>query len=193
MAQAKKQTVKTNVETYTIVLPIVSCSDYEQVEILMNHCGIARAISYNKYGSLLGWGIDWKSVMNLSLNSEFVSILDREVPQLDKTRKVREWAVNDTIKNIIASQEAAKVIIRNIIWQKYPMQLNQSQRIAWIEKNKALVESEIKSLNIHKGSEGKEERARLPINFFMASLERLHTLIIPSVMSRRKETVYSGC
>lgn len=97
--------------------------------------------------------------MNISRNSEFVSILDREVPQLDQTRKVREWAVLDTIKNIIASQEAAKVIIKNLIWQKYPMQSNQSQRIAWIEKNKPLVESEIKSLNIHKGESGKEERA----------------------------------
>lgn len=178
MARAKKQTVKTNVETYTIVLPIVSCSDYEQVELLMNYCGIARAISYNKYGSLLGWGIDWKSVMNLSLNSEFVSILDREVPQLDKTRKVREWAVNDTIKNIIASQEAAKVIIKSLIWKKYPMQLNQSKRIAWIEQNKKLVSSTIKSLNIPSGEEGAYERA-LANKLFYGTLREIAYIHYP--------------
>lgn len=175
MARAKKQKVKTTVETYTTVLPIVYCSDYEQIDLLMNYCGIARAISYNKYGSLSGWGIDWFAVMNLTENSEFVSILDREVPQLDKTRKVREWAVNDTIKNIIASQEAAKVIIQSLIWKKYPMQSNQIQRIAWIEQNKKLVESSIKSLNIPSGEEGKEERQSANKLFYSALREIAYT------------------
>lgn len=51
MARASKQKVKTTVETYTQVLPIVYCSDEQQIEKLMNYCGIARAVSYNKYGS----------------------------------------------------------------------------------------------------------------------------------------------
>lgn len=46
--------------TFTQVLPVVSCSDEAQVDRIMHLCGIPRSLTYNKLGSLQGWGLDWK-------------------------------------------------------------------------------------------------------------------------------------
>jgi hypothetical protein len=58
MSKRKKQQ-KTE-ETYTQVIPIVSCFDEAQVSQVMSLCGTPRALTYNKLGSLQGWGLDWR-------------------------------------------------------------------------------------------------------------------------------------
>jgi hypothetical protein len=58
MSRRKKQQ-KTE-ETYTQVIPVVSCADVAQLERIMLLCGTPRALTYNKLGSLQGWGLDWK-------------------------------------------------------------------------------------------------------------------------------------
>lgn len=46
--------------TYTQVIPVVYCSDETQVSQIMCLCGIPRSLTYNKLGSLQGWGLDWR-------------------------------------------------------------------------------------------------------------------------------------
>jgi|GEM_PF-6008436 len=58
MSGNKKQ--RTTEETYTQVIPVVSCADETQVADIMHLCGIPRSLTYNKLGSLQGWGLDWK-------------------------------------------------------------------------------------------------------------------------------------
>ncbi len=54
--QGKKSTIE---QTYTQIIPVVSCWDSAQVDEIMHLCGIARALTYNKLGSLQGWGVHW--------------------------------------------------------------------------------------------------------------------------------------
>ena len=44
---------------YTQVMPVVDCSDQEQLASIMTKCGTVRALTYNKLGSLQGWGQHW--------------------------------------------------------------------------------------------------------------------------------------
>ncbi|MBR8832477.1 MAG: transposase [Stigonema ocellatum SAG 48.90 = DSM 106950] len=115
--------------TYTQVIPVVCCSDETQINQIMHLCGIPRALTYNKLGSLQGWGLDWKKadpIIRTILKPEDIGL----------PSKLWEWSVNDTMKAITAQQEAAKVFLSREIWRKYPIQPSQQQRIKWIEINK---------------------------------------------------------
>ncbi|NEO76395.1 hypothetical protein [Moorena sp. SIO4G3] len=46
-------------QTYTQVIPVVACQDESQILEIMGLCGTARALTYNKLGSLQGWGLNW--------------------------------------------------------------------------------------------------------------------------------------
>ena len=54
----KKRT--TTEATYTQVMPVVDVADLAQIKQLMHKCGVARSVTYNKLGSLFGWGVHWK-------------------------------------------------------------------------------------------------------------------------------------
>lgn len=125
---ASKKQHKTE-ETYTQVIPVVFCSDETQVDQIMHLCGIPRTLTYNKLGSLQGWGLDWKKA-----DAIVRTMMKRN--EIGLPGKIWEWSVNDTMKAISAQQEAAKVFLLREIWRKYPMQSAQQQRLKWIEENK---------------------------------------------------------
>ncbi|MUG91918.1 hypothetical protein F7734_05320 [Scytonema sp. UIC 10036] len=124
----KKKQQKTEY-TYTQILPVVSCSDETQVNKIMHLCGIPRALTYNKLGSLQGWSVHWTQAAPII--RKILTPSDIGLPA-----KIWEWSVNDTMKNVSAQQEAAKTILIRDIWRKYPMQSNQRKRLEWIETNK---------------------------------------------------------
>ena len=45
---------------FTQIMEIVDCSDLEQLRSILKVCGTVRALTYNKLGSLQGWGLNWK-------------------------------------------------------------------------------------------------------------------------------------
>ncbi|KYC37780.1 hypothetical protein WA1_04495 [Scytonema hofmannii PCC 7110] len=127
MALSKKQ--RQTEYTYTQVVPVVFCSDSSQVDRIMHLCGIPRSLTYNKLGSLQGWGLDWKkadSIVRAIIKPERVNL----------PSKLWEWSVNDTMKAISAQQSAAKVFLIQEIWRKYPITSNTLQRLKWVEENK---------------------------------------------------------
>lgn len=127
MGKRKKQ--QTTEQIYTQVVPVVSCSDETQVDKIMHLCGIGRALTYNKLGSLQGWGIDWKQADPIVRT--ILKPTDINLPA-----KIWEWSVNDTMKAIAAQQEAAKVFLLQDIWRKYPIQTNQQLRTSHVEENR---------------------------------------------------------
>lgn len=98
-------------DIYTQVIPVVSCADVAQVEQIMHLCGTPRALTYNKLGSLQGWGLDWKRAD--SIIRTILQPTDVGLPA-----KLWEWSVNDAMKAIIAQQEAAKTFITRAIYQR---------------------------------------------------------------------------
>ena len=98
---------------YTQVMPVLKCSDVEQLKSIMAGCGIARALTYNKLGSLQGWGLDWKKADPII--RKIIHPGDLGIPS-----KIFEWSVSDCFKAIHAQQEAAQTFIIRKISQKYP-------------------------------------------------------------------------
>lgn len=99
MSKHKKQ--QTAEEIYTAVVPVVFCADEAQVNQIMQLCGIPRALTYNKLGSLKGWGLNWMFAAPI-----IRALCPPESLGMDKLRKVWEWSVNDCMKAINAQQEA---------------------------------------------------------------------------------------
>lgn len=126
MPTSKKQL--STEETFTAVVLVVACADATQIAQIMNLCGIARALTYNKLGSRQGWDLDWKKA-------------DRIVRTILKPSDIRlpaklwEWSVNDTMKAISAQQQAAKVFLIRAIWQRHPLQAPERNRALWLEEN----------------------------------------------------------
>jgi len=109
MPHRKKQQ-KTE-EIYTQVIPVVSCSDETQVTEIMRLCGVPRSLTYNKLGSLQGWGLDWRKADPIVRT--LLKPADIRLPV-----KLWEWSVNDTMKAITAQQEAAKTFIVRAIYRR---------------------------------------------------------------------------
>ncbi len=102
---------KENIITVTQVMPVVTCSDLAQVKQIMCGCGKARALTYNKLGSLQGWGLNWKKadpIIRKIINPK----------QLGIPSKIFEWTVSDTAKAIRAQQKAATTFLIKKIYQK---------------------------------------------------------------------------
>lgn len=96
------------IANYTQIIPVVDCSDKEQLQTIMTTCSKVRALTYNKLGSLQGWGKDWKKADPII--RKILHPNDLGLPS-----KIFEWTVSDTFKAITAQQEAAKTwIIRDI-------------------------------------------------------------------------------
>jgi hypothetical protein len=112
MAGSKKQQ-KTE-EVYTPVIPVVSCADATQVDRIMELCRIPRALTYNKLGSVKGWGLGWK-------NADPIVRTILKATDINLPSKLWEWSISDTMKAIAAPQKAAKVYLVREIWRKYPL------------------------------------------------------------------------
>ena len=97
-------------ETYTQVIPVVTCSDIGQVKKIMALCRIPRTLTYNKFGSIQGWGLDWKKADPIIRT--ILKPTDIGLPS-----KLWEWSVSDTMKAILAQQEAAKTFLIKEIYR----------------------------------------------------------------------------
>ncbi len=126
MSKNKKQ--QTTEYIYTVVVPVVSCSDVAQVTKIMHLCGTARALTYNKLGSLQGWGLDWRKADPIVRT--ILKPTDIGLPA-----KLWEWSVNDTFKAISAQQEASITwLIRNI-YQKITEKDKRKRLIDFLKNN----------------------------------------------------------
>ena len=114
------QQQKLTTEIFTQVIPVVSCADVEQIDRIMHLCGIPRALTYNKLGSIQGWGLDWKKADPIIRT--ILKPLDIELPA-----KLWEWAVNDTMKAISAAQFASKSFIYKAICQRTKDELERAR------------------------------------------------------------------
>jgi IS605 OrfB family transposase len=109
---AAKSNATTSTRLVTQVIPVTSCTDRPQVLELMRLCGIPRALTYGKLGSLNGWKLDWRKA----------DTLVREVmkpSEIGLPAKIWEWTVNDAMKAINAQQEAATTFIVRDIYRKF--------------------------------------------------------------------------
>jgi IS605 OrfB family transposase len=126
MARNKKQA--NQIEVFTQVVPVVACADAEQIDRIMHLCGIPRSLTYNKLGSVRGWGLDWKKA----------DPIVRTILQSDKIglpAKLWEWSVNDTMKAITAAQEAAKSFIYKVIYQRTKDEMERTRLLDLLHKD----------------------------------------------------------
>lgn len=119
-----KQKQKNSIRTQ--IMPVMNCSDLPQLQTIMGRCGTARALTYNKLGSLQGWGTHWKQAFPVIRQIQDCS--DIGIPS-----NIYEWSVNDCFKAITAQQEAAKVAIIKKIYQKYSVTQTERDRKEWLE------------------------------------------------------------
>jgi hypothetical protein len=102
---------KLTAEIFTQVIPVVTCADSGQIHRIMYLCGIPRALTYNKLGSLQGWGLDWRKadpIIRSMLTPSNIGL----------PAKLWEWSVNDAMKAILAAQDAAKSFIYKAIYRR---------------------------------------------------------------------------
>ncbi len=125
MPRSRKKKQKQVDYTYTQIIPVVSVSDPSELNSIADLQGQCRAVTYNKLGSLQGWGQHWKFADK--------TVRDLCPSQEQLPGKLREWAVNDCFKAITAQQEAATVFVRREIWRKHPLTNNEKQRKVWYE------------------------------------------------------------
>lgn len=109
MTPSKKQA--NPMEIFTQVIPVVACDDVEQILEIMHLCGIPRSLTYNKLGSLQGWGLDWRKADPI-----IRTIL--QPANIGLPAKLWEWSVNDAMKAISAAQEASKSFIYKAIYRR---------------------------------------------------------------------------
>ncbi len=108
------------VEIFTQVVPVVDCADVEQILEIMHLCGIPRSLTYNKLGSLQGWGLDWRKADPI-----IRTIL--QPANIGLPAKLWEWSVNDAMKAISAAQDAAKSGISKAIYQRTKDELERAR------------------------------------------------------------------
>jgi IS605 OrfB family transposase len=128
MAGSKKQQ-KTE-EVYTPVIPVVSCADETQVDRIAELCRIPRALTYNKLGSLKGWGLDGQKADPIVRT--ILKATDINLPS-----KLCEWSISDTMKAIAAQQEAAKIYVVREIGRKYSLSPVEKERTNWLKTAKS--------------------------------------------------------
>ncbi len=113
---------------YTQVMPVVDCSDKEQLLAIMDKCGVARAATYNKLGSLQGWGLNWKKadpIVRKVLHPKEIGL----------PSKLFEWSVSDCFKAIMAQQEAVKKYLIRKIYQRTPEETQRKELIKLLDND----------------------------------------------------------
>lgn len=104
----------------TIIHTVTDCSDLKQIEQIISVLEVVRKDTYNVIGSISFWGVSWMKAVPIMNQKGFTSsryyISDKQLPS-----KIFEWTVNDTAKNIIAQQEAAKKAVIVKIYQAFPI------------------------------------------------------------------------
>lgn len=142
----------------TQIFPVVKCSRSNEVREIMARLGTVRADTYNKLGSLQGWGLHWK----------FADPIIRAIKHSDDyglPSKLFEWTVNDVVKCINAQQEAAKVYLIRAIYNKYPFSQVEKDRAEWIKSDEAAIlklnKENLKVESLLRFPETENEQARI--------------------------------
>ena len=112
------------------MIPVVSCADETQVHRLLELCRIPRALTYNKLGSLKKWGLDGQKA------DPIVRII-LKATDINLQSKLWEWSISDTMKAIVAQQEAAKVYVVREIGRKYPISPVEKEPTNWLKTAKS--------------------------------------------------------
>lgn len=119
---SKKKKTTTTEEIFTQVVPVVFCSNEVAIDQIMRLAGTVKAQTYNKFGSVSGWG-----VTPMSSPDKIIRKL-HGLTGFDDAKKLHEWQCLDTIKAIGAQQDAAKSTIIRSIWRKFPISQVERER-----------------------------------------------------------------
>lgn len=150
---SKKQKITTTEETFTQIVPVVFCSDMEQIAKIMHLSGSVKAQTYNVFGSLKGWGVSPMSSPDKVIRKHF------GMSGFDDAKKLHEWQSLDTIKAIGAQQEAATTYIKREIWRKHKLTQVEKDRFAWLNANGSTKKEE--ALELFPTTDTEFERDRL--------------------------------
>lgn len=104
----------------TVINPVIECSDESTVDGLINTLFTVRANTYNALGSAAFWGESWMKTQNI-IALMFGKPETYLVNGYPLAAKIFEWTVQDTAKNILAQQSAAKTAIIARICKRFPL------------------------------------------------------------------------
>lgn len=107
----------------TIIHTVTDCSDLHQIEQLISTLEVVIKDTYNMIGSISFWGYSWMKAVPIMIEKGFTASR-YYVGECQLPSKIFEWTVNDTAKNIIAQQEAAKKSVIAKIYQVENTQIN---------------------------------------------------------------------
>lgn len=120
----------------TIIHPVVGCENRETIDALIDALYTVRANTYNKLGSAAHWSKSWMGTQNLVAEAfgkpETYLVEDKPLPS-----KLFEWTVQDTVKNILAQQEASKVAIIKKVYKRFPVTVGGELTKEQKQQNKA--------------------------------------------------------
>ncbi|TWH62736.1 hypothetical protein CAL7102_00253 [Dulcicalothrix desertica PCC 7102] len=121
----------------TVINPVIECSDRDTIDALINTLYTVRADTYNVLGSAQFWNGSWFGTQNIvaahSGKPETRLVNGKPLPS-----KIFEWTVQDTAKNILASQEASKVEIIKRIYKRIPLHVGADLTKQQVALNKEL-------------------------------------------------------
>ncbi|MUG99225.1 hypothetical protein F7734_45820 [Scytonema sp. UIC 10036] len=118
---------------FTVINPVIECSDELTINGLIEKLFTVRANTYNVLGSAAFWGESWLKTQNI-IAAKCGSSDTYLVNGLPLPAKIFEWTVQDTAKNILAQQSAAKTAIISRIYQRFP--LHQGEKLTPEQKAK---------------------------------------------------------
>ncbi|KYC39450.1 hypothetical protein WA1_32540 [Scytonema hofmannii PCC 7110] len=117
----------------TVINPVIECSDESTINGFIEKLFTVRANTYNVLGSAAFWGESWIKTQNI-IASKFGQPDTYLVNGEPLPVKIFEWTVQDTAKNILAQQSAAKTAIMSRIYQRFP--LHQGEKLTAEQKAK---------------------------------------------------------
>ncbi len=98
----------------TVINPVIECSDESTINGLMEKLFTVRANTYNVLGSAAFWGESWMKTQNI-IAEKFGKPDTYLVNGLPLPAKIFEWTVQDTAKNILVQESAARTAIIRVI------------------------------------------------------------------------------
>ena len=119
----------------TVINPVIECSDEASVDRLIDTLFTVRANTYNVLGSAAFWGESWMKTQNI-IALKFGKPDTYLVNGLPLPAKIFEWTVQDTAKNILANQEAARTAIITRIYKRFPLHQGTKLTASQLAENK---------------------------------------------------------
>lgn len=119
----------------TVINPVIECSDEATVDGLIDALFTVRANTYNALGSAVFWGGSWMKTQNI-IAEKFGKPETYLVNGSPLPAKIFEWTVQDTAKNILANQAAAKTAIITRICKRFPLHIGEKLTAQQLAENK---------------------------------------------------------